>query len=67
MKFDWKAALLPVSFHHGTIMQTGITCKKIGCYMRDSTCTRLIVEDAKIFRSYDKHFWVSHVKKIEES
>ena len=25
-------------FYHGTIIRTGITCKKIPCYMRDSTC-----------------------------
>ena len=46
------------SFHldHGTIIRTGITCKKIPCYMRDSACRWLIVENAKIFRSYVKHF-----------
>ena len=39
-------------------MRTGITCKKIPCYMRDSACRWLIVENAKIFRSYVKHFKV---------
>ena len=35
---------------------TGIACKKIPCYMRDSACRWFIVENAKIFRSYVKHF-----------
>ena len=43
---------------HGTITRTGITCKKIPCYMRDSACRWLIVEKAKILRSYVKHFWI---------
>ena len=33
--------------NHGTIIRTGITCKKI-CYMCDSVCSWLIVENAKI-------------------
>ena len=41
---------------HGTIIGTGITCKKIPCYMRDSACRWFIVGNAKIFRSYVKHF-----------
>ena len=41
---------------HETIIRTGITCKKIRCYMRDSACRWLIIENAKIFRSYVKHF-----------
>ena len=48
----WKKAMLC----HGTIIRTGITCKKIPCYMRNSACRWLIVENAKIFRSYVKHF-----------
>ena len=43
-------------FNHGTIIRTGITCKKIPCYMRDSACRWFIVENAKIFRSYVEHF-----------
>ena len=43
--------------NHGTIIRTGITCKKIPCYMRDSAYRWFIVENAKIFRSYVKHFW----------
>ena len=42
--------------YHGTIIRTGITCMKIPCYMRDSACRWFIVENAKIFRSYVKHF-----------
>ena len=36
-------------FIHGTIIRTGITCKKIPCYMRDSACRWLIVEHEKYF------------------
>ena len=25
-------------YNHGTLIQTGTTCKKIYCYMRDSKC-----------------------------
>ena len=45
-----------IQLEHGTIILTGITCKKIPCYMRDSACRWFIVENAKIFRSYVKHF-----------
>ena len=41
---------------HGTIIQTGLTCKKIPCYMYDSASMWLIVENGKMFRSYIKHF-----------
>ena len=41
---------------HGTIIQTGITCKKILCYMCDSASRWPIVKNAKIFQSYVKHF-----------
>ena len=34
---------------HGTIVRTGITCKKIPCYMRDSACRWFMVKKAKIF------------------
>ena len=43
-------------YHHGIIMQTGITCKKIPCYMRGSACRWFIVKKPKIFQSYIKHF-----------
>ena len=33
----------------GTIIWTGITCKKIPCYMHDSACRWFIVKKAKIF------------------
>ena len=32
---------------HETIKRTGITCKKIPCYMRDSTCRWFIVKKLK--------------------
>ena len=56
---------------HGTIIRTGITCKKIPCHIRDSSCRWLIVKNVKIFRSYvwifrveyfeyfELHFWIS--------
>ena len=34
---------------HGTTIRTGITCKKIPCYMRNSACRWFIVKIAKIF------------------
>ena len=43
-------------YKHGTIIQTEITCKKISCSMHDSVCRWIIVENAKIFRCYAKHF-----------
>ena len=45
-----------VLFNHGSITPTGITYKKISCYMRDSACRWVIVENAKIYQSYVKHF-----------
>ena len=44
--------------YHGTIIRTEIACKKIPCYMRDSTCRWFIVKKCKIFWSYVKHFWI---------
>ena len=42
---------------HGTTIRTGITYKKILCYMRDSACRQLIVENTKLFLSYVKKVW----------
>ena len=39
-------------FEHGVITQTGITFKKIPCYMHGSACEWCIVENSKIFWSY---------------
>ena len=44
------------SFKHRTAIRTGITCKKIPCYMHDSAYSWFIVQKAKIFLSYVKHF-----------
>ena len=41
--------LSPAVTNHGTIIRTGITCKKIPCYTRDSSCRWFIVKNAKIF------------------
>ena len=40
---------LSLHLTHGTIIRTGIICKKIPCYMRDSACRWFIVKKAKIF------------------
>ena len=52
-----------ISFSHGTIIRTGITCKKIPFYMHDSACRWLMVENAKIFRSYVKHCWIFPIER----
>ena len=44
--------------NHGTIIRTGITCKKIPCYMRDSAGRWFIVKNVKIFQSYVKLFLI---------
>ena len=36
-------------YKHGTIIRTGITCKKIPCYMPDSACRWFIIKKVKIF------------------
>ena len=43
------------TYRDETIIKAGIVCKKISCYMRDSACRWLIVENGKIFGSYVKH------------
>ena len=35
---------------HGTIIRTGITCKKIPCYMCDSACKWFIVKKANTLK-----------------
>ena len=40
---------LSIYYTHGTIIRTGITCKKIPCYMLNSACRWFIVKKAKIF------------------
>ena len=50
-----NALVVPI---HGTIKQAGIKFNKISRYMRVSACRWLIVEKAKILRSYIKYFWV---------
>ena len=59
--FSWQNSLKKNSeqLNHGTIIRTGITCKKFRCYMRHSPCGWLIVENAKIFRSYVNPFWAN--------
>ena len=39
-------------------MNRNNTCKKIPCYMRDSACRWLIVENFKVCWRYVKYFWI---------
>ena len=50
-------------YYHGTVIRTGIKCKKIFCYMRDSASRWFIVKNVKIFISYVKHFRIFPCKK----
>ena len=43
-------------FEHVNVIHTGITCKKISCYLHGSACRWLIFENAKTFQSCVKHF-----------
>ena len=52
---------MPVRYNHGTIIRTGITCKKIPCYMRDSDCRWFIVKKAIKFEVMLKIFEFSRV------
>ena len=40
------------------LLTLGIACKKISCYMRDSACSWLVVENTKIFQSFVKYFLI---------
>ena len=42
-------------FYQGTVIRTGITCKKVPCYMHDPAYRWYIARKAKIFSSYVKH------------
>ena len=53
--------------NYGTIIRTGIACKKISCYMCNSACRWLIVENDKNFKVMLKIFEFSHKKEILES
>ena len=53
---ELKIGCIIGNYKHGTIIRTGIPCKKISCYMHDSACRWLIVENAKIFQRYVNHF-----------
>ena len=54
---NWPARNLDLVYH-GTIIWTGIACKKIPYYMPGSACRWFIVKKAKMFRSYIKYFWI---------
>ena len=47
-----------LKYKYGTVIRTGITYKKIPCYMRGSACRWFNIKKAKILRSYVKHFWI---------
>ena len=44
-----------VTLYQDPLLRTGITGKKISCYVRKSACRWCIVKKAKIFRSSTKH------------
>ena len=48
-------------------MRTGIICKKISCYMHDSACRWLIIENTSIFQRSVKHYFNVPHKKVVES
>ena len=48
-KFGYSFIKNDIMFMHGAIIRTGITCKKILCYMRDPACRWFIVKKVKIF------------------
>ena len=47
--FNFLNSVMVDRINHETIIRTGITCKKIPCYMGDSACRWFIVKKAKIF------------------
>ena len=47
--FNFLNSVMVDRINHETIKRTGITCKKIPCYMCDSACRWFIVKKAKIF------------------
>ena len=53
--FIWSLSLFS---KHGTKIRTGITRKRVTCYMRYSACSWCIVKNAKIFWSYVEQFWI---------
>ena len=55
---SWLRFWVICLYQHWAIIRTGITCKKIPCYVRDSDCRWFIVKKAKIFWSYVKYFQI---------
>ena len=52
--------------YHGTIIQTGVRCKKIWFY-KDCSDWLIVIKNSKIFSSYVKHFSIILFEKIVES
>ena len=48
--------LICIKEHYEPMIQIGIACNKISCYMRDLTCSWPIVENATIIQSHVKIF-----------
>ena len=44
--------------YHGTIIQTGIACNKIPCYMRDSLASSVLLKKLKNFEVMFNIFWI---------
>ena len=55
---DRQKMVINFPSYHGTKIRAETTYKKIRCYMGDSSCRWLIVENAKTFRSYVKIFLI---------
>ena len=58
--------LICIKEHYEPMIQIGIACNKISCYMRDLTCRWPIVEMLQYFKVMLKFFEFSHVKEIVE-
>ena len=63
----YRVLIINIVFYHGTIIQKGITCEKIPCYMRDSACSDLLLKMLKYFEVMLNIFEFSHVKEIVKS
>ena len=53
--------------NHRTIIQTGITFKKISCYIDNTACKWWIIKKPKIYWRYVKHFWIFPREEIAQS
>ena len=64
---SFEELLTDLSKAFGCLSHTGITCKKIRCYMPESACRLLLLQMLKYFEVMLNIFEFSHVKEILES